>query len=379
MELLSNIDRNSLQKKKLLIFLDGSIGYGGTFIAIYKLLPFLIKNYEIDIVQTLNKNIQYLIPCRFFDGLSNLGISIYTVYRDKPYEEYLNIKKICVKKKYDIIHINFSSSTQAIIAGLVAKRVGIKKRILQSHTNGTYSELANIIQATILGLTGTQLLACSASAGEVKFGKKRFDTKGIVLKNAIDVAQYKYDLNAKISFCKEYNVPLDTFILGTVGRLSMEKNQSILIKILSNLISRGLNVVLLLIGDGPYKDKLVEKTKQNGVEKLVYFLGNQDNIPYWLSVFDIFLFPSLFEGFGIAALEAQASGLPVICSNGVSKEIAVTDHVHFIKDNSSVNEWTEAILSNQYCQRYDSRDLIIQSGFDAETNGRKLIDVYEED
>lgn len=371
--------RNSdLQKKKLLIFLDGSIGYGGTFIAMYKLLPNLVKEYEVDIVQTLNKNSKYLIPNGFNESLSAIGVAVCTVYRDKAYEQFQNLKKICEQNKYDIIHINFSSSTQAIIAGAAACCAGIKKRILHAHTNGTYNEFINAVQTTILGLIGTKLLACSVSAGEVKFGKKRFDTKGIVLKNAIEVAKYKCDPNAKVNFCKEHDFPLNTLILGTVGRLSIEKNQSVLIRIASNLVSHGHNVVLLLIGDGPYKDSLVEIANQSGIGKVVFFMGNQDNIPYWLSVFDVFLFPSLYEGFGIAALEAQASGLPVICSSGVSQEIAVTPYVHFIKDNSNINEWTEAILSKQYQQRYDSSDLIIQSGYDAESNGRKLIHVYEE-
>ena len=114
-------------------------------------------------------------------------------------------------------------------------------------------------------------------------------------------------------------------VVGHVGRLSSEKNQAFAIEVLRELRRRGCDAILLLVGEGEDRDKLYELAKQAEVDEAVVFYGISDDVGGLCSAMDIFIFPSLFEGFGIAVLEAECSGLPVICSDGVPREAIVCE------------------------------------------------------
>ena len=115
----------------------------------------------------------------------------------------------------------------------------------------------------------------------------------------------------------------DDFVVGYLGRLSKEKGLHYLIQAIAELRDQMVTVKLLIVGDGPERHALEQMVKDKELDSCVIFAGFQDDIENWLSVFDVFVLPSLTEGTPMALLEAMATGVPVIATKvgGVPKVV----------------------------------------------------------
>ena len=89
-----------------------------------------------------------------------------------------------------------------------------------------------------------------------------------------------------------------------------------------------------------------------------------DNLYDYYQAADVFVFPSLHEGLGMVAIEAQVSGLPVVCSTGVTRSVELTDKVSFLKLNESLDAWCDVILSAKNTKRTDNLDTVKKAGYD---------------
>jgi len=129
----------------------------------------------------------------------------------------------------------------------------------------------------------------------------------------------------------QLNLKPGSFIIGHVGRLAQEKDQSTLIRVLPELIQEGLDVSLVIVGDGPMKAHLQRITRQYKLDARVYFLGYQENIPALVSIFDVFVLCSVMEGISLTLLEAMAAGKPTIVSNvGGNPEVVKDGETGFL-------------------------------------------------
>ena len=104
--------------------------------------------------------------------------------------------------------------------------------------------------------------------------------------------------------------------LLSIGSLVNKKNQAYLIPVVKELINKGIEVELNLLGDGPNKKLLQDLIQKEGLQKYIHLRGNVNNVSEYLQQSDIYLHPATYEPFGLALLEAMASGLPVVCLNG---------------------------------------------------------------
>ena len=111
------------------------------------------------------------------------------------------------------------------------------------------------------------------------------------------------------------------FVIGHVGRLAPAKNQALLLDAFAQARHSGADLQLVIIGDGPLHDTLADRARALAVSEEVRLLGARNDVPrLMLSVFDAFAMPSLHEGLPLAALEAQAAGLPCLLSDRISRE-----------------------------------------------------------
>ena len=125
-----------------------------------------------------------------------------------------------------------------------------------------------------------------------------------------------------------------------------KKNHTFLIDVFYELLKKDNNFVLYLIGDGELKRKIENKVKYLNIEDKVKFLGLRNDVNLILQGMDIFLLPSLHEGLPVVGIEAQASGLECIMSENISKEVKITNLVHFLPIND-VKEWVDLILDKK--------------------------------
>ena len=217
----------------------------------------------------------------------------------------------------------------------------------------------------------TERLACSKYAGEWMFGK---NSEFKVINNAIDLSKFRFDQTVRDCIRNELGIN-DKFVVGHIGRFCYQKNQGFLIDIF-NEITKTADAVLLLIGSGETKSNIEERVKSLGLVDRVIFAGNKSNANEYYQAMDTFVFPSRYEGLGMVAIEAQTSGLPVICSTQVPAEVAITDLVKFCPLSASAADWAEFILGHRVSERKDTTDEIRNSGYDIATEAKKLEEFY---
>ena len=226
----------------------------------------------------------------------------------------------------------------------IAKKYGIKHIIVHSHNSsnmgGLLQKVLHTKNKSFIGKIATDFWACSIGAANW-FYPNNLPFK--IIKNAIDVEKYEFDQLKREEIRNEYDLE-GCKVIGHIGRLHFQKNQSQLLEIMQRLIQMDESYRLVLIGSGPDQETLVEETSQKGLEKYVIFAGEQKDIGGWLSAFDVFAFPSRFEGLSIVGLEAQANGIPIIAStNAINDEGLINSNVIRISLDNSVEEWCHAI------------------------------------
>ncbi|MBL8678057.1 MAG: glycosyltransferase family 4 protein [Myxococcales bacterium] len=117
---------------------------------------------------------------------------------------------------------------------------------------------------------------------------------------------------ARRQFRRDHGMSEDDLVVLHVGRFIEQKNHAGVLDVFTRVRARVPNAKLVLLGQGPLKDEILARIEREGLGPSVRFLGLRDDVPAIMTVSDVFLFPSLDEGFGLAALEANAAGIPVV-------------------------------------------------------------------
>lgn len=136
------------------------------------------------------------------------------------------------------------------------------------------------------------------------------------LYNHIDVEATQKLLLSKDEAREKLNLPKHAWVIGNVGRLHYDKDQSTLIKAFAKALPNlPLDTLLVIVGKGPLEQSLKDLTARLKVEKNVVFTGNIPNAKHYFKAFDLFVLTSDREPFGMVLLEAMAAELPIICSD----------------------------------------------------------------
>ncbi|PFW49685.1 glycosyl transferase family 1 [Priestia megaterium] len=307
--------------------------------------------------------------CDYHEDIVSLGGRIYSIprYKGVNFFQYMRAWHRFLKAhpEYKIIHGHVRSTASIYLR--IAKKYGLVT-IAHSHSTSSGTGFAAILKNLLqypIRYTADYLFACSKSAGVWLFGKRATKKeKFLILKNAIDTKKYIHDHNTRLEKRKELQIE-GKFVIGHVGRFSTPKNHDLLIEIFKVVHDKNKNAILLMVGDGELRPIIENKVNDLGLTNSVIFMGVRSDIPEILQAMDVFLFPSLFEGLGIVAIEAQAAGLPCIVSESIPKEAYITDLIKSLPFSNSLDEWAEHILyySNSH-GRSNMQKEIDSSGYD---------------
>jgi len=256
---------------------------------------------------------------------------------------------------YDAIHCHVHAFSG--FAVLAAWLEGVPARVVHSHNvvqNSSKSLVRRayiVIARGLIRMFATAGLAPSASAVEDLWGSSwRDDARWSVLPCGIDLAPFRAPI-AAASCRAALGIPADAFVLGSVGRLTEEKNSEFLVDVLAALLGRAPRAYLLLIGDGPLRDRLTWKAQQGGFGDRLVLPGIRSDVPAILrNAVDVFVFPSPppprgNEALPIAVVEAQAAGLPTVISDGIPQEaIIVPELVAQIPEAAGAVRWADTVL-----------------------------------
>jgi len=312
------------------------------------------------------------------EEIKNYGGKVFLIPKpsNKSFKE--RFAEILVQNKYIALHIHEVYLT--FLLAPIAKKNGIPNIITHSHATMYSDKLISSIRNRILCLRlkkhATHYFACSKAAGEFLYGKKSLNSGSVVIiNNAIDLQKYKFNQSVRDIVRRELGLQ-NNFVVGHIGRFNKQKNHIFLIEIFDKIRRKNPRAKLLLVGEGPLFEQVKEKINQLDVSEDIILLGKRNDVPALLQAMDVFILPSLFEGLPVVAVEAQASGLPIVMSSNITMEVGLHNY-KFISLNETPEHWADEVLKMYKVNaRDDASDILVKYGFDINVEANKLEKLY---
>lgn len=287
---------------------------------------------------------------------------------------------------YDALHLHTSFWTGTLLEEL-AKEAGIRKVIVHSHSSDIEDNDAQrrslllrrheAIKETITENLASDYWACSRKAADWLYGDHIPRDWVRILKNAIEVERYRFDPERRCALRRELGVE-SAVVYGTVGRISYQKNHGFMVDAFAEIHRRNPRSRLLLVGSGELRGELERQIEAYRLEDAVLLPGWKANVEDYLNAMDVFLLPSRFEGLGIAALEALASGLPCVISDRVPEEMDFSEAVRRVP--LEIPRWAAAM--EEAAERRMDRDAGVETvraaGYDVKYQAKVLERMYRE-
>jgi len=308
------------------------------------------------------------------------------------------IRRFLGTHKYDVIHIHSGSNSMLGMYARLAKYAGIGRIIVHSHCTGIPGWkhfAAKLATSYSLRKFPDVYCACSREAGEWRFPADICRNKLHVINNGIDIERFRYNEEVRESMRAKLGISDDEILIGNVGRLTYQKNQSFLIDVLGDLADPGQSPYrLILIGEGEDHEALVQKINDLGLScnapgvgdegrtgtgkrtNMVIFAGTVGNVQDYLQAIDVLVLPSRYEGLAIAAVEAQAAGLETVVSEAIPQAAAITDGVTRLH-LSDKKGWIAAI-GQSHARHPEQADQVARAGYDIRDTAAVVRKIYTE-
>ena len=292
-----------------------------------------------------------------------------------PFIYVHRLKKIITNGDYKIIHTHMDAMGAWVLK--IAEECGVPVRIAHSHNTQHLS--TNPLKLFFLEKArkninkyATHRMACSDVAGRWLFGDKPFT----VVHNAIEVERFAFDEEERKRIRELYGVRDDEFLIGHVGRFDNQKNHSFLIDVFADVVREKPNCKLMLVGEGHLMQSIKEKVSRLKLDKNVIFTGVRDDAYKYYNAFDLFALPSLFEGLGIVAIEAEVNGCPSLLSSQVPQVAKIAENVSFV--DLKKEAWVNSILSVTQDKKDRNGALfnIYESDYNINIESKKLQSLY---
>lgn len=280
--------------------------------------------------------------------------------------------------EYPIVHGHLGSTAAIYLS--IAKKYGCHT-VAHSHNVNKMRSLGDVVYGSFSYPTrfvADRFFACSREAGISRYGRKigKNEEQCIVLRNAIDTAQFAFDVVVRKKMRTELNLAEDQLVIGNISRFSEQKNHMFLLDIFAEIRKKNPCAMLLLVGDGDLRPRIEQKITDLGLTDAVILTGVRSNTWDYYQAMDVFLMPSFYEGLPVSMVEAQTAGLPCCVSANVPKETALTDLVEFIPLEKGAAHWEERILKRTNESRRDMGAEIARAGYDIATTSKWLEDFY---
>lgn len=277
------------------------------------------------------------------------------------------------ERHYTAIH--FHPIYASVLFFGIAEEVGIRYTIQHSHStkysDSRVASVRNRILSHLIPRCSTHLAACSERAAKLLRANGR---PVFMLPNAVDVGRFGFDDEARREIRRELSLGDCPTVLH-VGRFSPEKNHVFLIEVIAAALKIEPSLKFILAGDGELRGKIERLCAERNIGDAVIFTGVRQDIPKLISAADVFVFPSVFEGVPVAAVEAQISGLPCILSDTLTDEIDLGRAVRLPTDDSEA--WGRAVCDALADGRCEAVEKTRTAGFDISANAEKLKAFYE--
>lgn len=300
------------------------------------------------------------------------------VFMIPPYSQVLGYQReltaLLREQGWKIIHSQ--NNALSVLPLRAAKKAGVPVRIAHSHsTSGSGERAKNALKAVLKTQANrypTHRFACSRCAGEWLFGK---DADFEVLRNAIDLNDFRPDEGDRSRTRAALGVEEGRLLVGHIGRFMEQKNHAFLLEIFREVLGLRPDAVLALVGEGLLLDATRRRAHELGIDGSVRFLGARSDTPSLYRAFDVFCLPSLYEGLPMVGVECQASGTPILASDVVTNEAAMTSLMDFESLGSSPRVWALHLVDMRG-RTFVPADVESLSAFDINVAVKRLEELY---
>ena len=257
----------------------------------------------------LNPNIYY----------HEVNVPEYPLFHFQPYELALSSKLVDMVKLYGIELLHVHYAIPHAYAGYMAKQMLAEQ--------GIQLPMVTTLHGTDITLVGNHPFYKTAVSFSINHSDFVTSVSENLKQSTYELFDTKKDKHVIPNFIEQKNIDIDA---SSCRRIVMAKPEEMIVTHISNFrkvkrirdvisvfygIQKEIPAKLMLVGDGPEKEKAEQQALELGIYDKVIFFGNSNEIDPILSYSDLFLLPSETESFGLAALEAMSSGVPVISSN----------------------------------------------------------------
>lgn len=307
----------------------------------------------------------------------------------KDLKTFLDIGRIIKKISPEIVHTH--SSKAGLLGRLAAKlaRVPIVVHTPHGHVFfgyfGPFKTKIFIILERLVSRITDRIIALTNKEKEdyIKF-KIANEDKFDVIYSGIELDKFKeLSEDKKQNLIKELGIPEKSLIIGTVGRLVPVKGHEFLIKAAKYIISKYPEAFFVFTGDGPLEQNLKKQALELGINNNIIFLGWRSDVSKIISVYDIFVLPSLNEGMGRVLAEAMALGKPIVASNvGGIPDLVTHGKNGFLvpaRNSEKLAKYIQILIEDK-----EKKEKMGQTGkemvknFSKEKMVEKIVNLYEE-
>lgn len=334
-------------------------------------IPIVIRN----LLQAMDKNgmrIGYVSinepSAAFREMMDRLGVKIYVIQREisHPLSYIRALSKVA--KGYDVMHVHGNSATM-VLEMIAARMAGCRLRIAHSHNTTCTRKTIDKYARPLFYRLCNGPMACGLEAGQWLFRSRHFS----VINNGIDTSKFKFNQEKREEYRHRLGLDDNKWVIGNIGNFVELKNHRFLIEIFREFKTIRPESTLLLLGDGPLKQEIMDQVAQYRLQDSVIFAGSVENPADYMSAMDFIVMPSLHEGLPLTLIEEQANGLSALVADTITKDADLSGRISYRSLNLNAADWARAIAALIPQARHDS-----DSSSDAIANIRKAgYDIYE--
>lgn len=300
------------------------------------------EKFVVDLAINLNKELFNVKVGILFNSkktyygelLEQNDIEIVDFSGKNKFSKFINIKRYLKNNKIDILHTNLNT---ILFTMFYARKYKIEKRIFTFHSTADRidSKLKKKLYKYAFNKLNFIPVAISDFIKYTVIKEFKLDSNKIeCIYNGVNIKNFSF-------IEKEIIEPIKLINVGTLYNI---KNQQLLINSVKQLIDKGYNIKLMLLGDGQMREELTSLVNELKLGDYVEFVGVVSNVKDYLNDADIYCCSSLVEGLPIAVLEAMACGLPVVTTNaGGIVDIVFNGVNGIIVKDFNISSYVEAI------------------------------------
>ena len=347
-----------------------------------------IETYLYKIAQKLDFNTFHLnyidmtgednTPC-FYKELSLLGCFFYKVTPRKKSvkRNYFEIKELFANHHFDILHYNVNSLSYILPVTQALKHncsVIVHSRSTNIPNKRILTKITHELNKQRLAHLNIKRIAVTYDAGKWLFGDSKYD----VYHNGVDTEKYRFSQENRRLIRKQLKCEGKT-VIGNVGAFVPAKNHRFMVNVFEVYSKRNPDAVLWFIGDGASRSSIELLVEEKGLQNKVLFLGVREDMQELYAGMDLFLFPSIYEGYGNVLLEAECEGVPCLTSDCIPQDACVAENVFSFSLHKTMDEWADMIdfaLKAQINEKENYHRIMDEKGVSVESEISRLENLY---